>query len=198
VNLVPIEWMPQCSMKRVIVHWTAGAHRASDLDRAHYHLLVESDGTLVRGTHSIAANEHMREPRASHTRNCNTGSIGVAVCCMAGARERPFDAGQVAMTRRQWDVMADVVAELCRRYAIPVTARAVLGHGEVQANLNFPQLGKWDPLVLPWATGLSRAEVMDGFRTRVREHVAQLEAVSAAVVPASGITGAEGAAAQPA
>ena len=43
-------------MKRIIVHWTAGAHFASDFDRSHYHLRIEGDGYLVRGKPSIALN----------------------------------------------------------------------------------------------------------------------------------------------
>ena len=76
-------------MARVIVHWTAGGYRASALDREHYHVLIEGDGTVVYGVHAIDANaKPAREPRASHTRNCNTGSIGVSVCCMKDAREQ--------------------------------------------------------------------------------------------------------------
>src|SRR4051812_40363875 len=90
----------RCTMKRGVVHWTAGTYSASELDKAHYHLLVQGDGTVVAGVHPIAANQPpAREPRASHTLNCNTGSIGVAVCCMAGAVERPFSAGPFPMTQ---------------------------------------------------------------------------------------------------
>ncbi len=34
-------WMPAAEMDRIIVHWTAGAHRASELDRSHYHVLIQ-------------------------------------------------------------------------------------------------------------------------------------------------------------
>ena len=32
----------------------------------------------------------------------------------------------------------------------------------------------YDPMVLPWAATLPRVEVMDGFRARVRERVADI------------------------
>ena len=166
--IIDPEWTPPCDMKRIIVHWTAGAYRASGLDKQHYHILIEGDGTLVRGNHSIASNEHAAGPRASHTLNCNTCSIGVAVCCMGGAQESPFDPGRFPMTQTQWETMADVVAELCDRYDIPVTPETVLAHGEVEKALNIKQRGKWDPVVLPWAPTRSRTEVMDGFRAAVR------------------------------
>jgi hypothetical protein len=167
--------MPACEMARIVMHWTAGAHTASALDREHYHVLVEGDGTVVYGTHDIAMNaKPAREPRASHTRNCNTGSIGVAVCCMKDARERPFAAGPFPMTQRQWEVAAEVVAELCDRYGIEVTPRTVLAHGEVQANLHIEQLGKWDPMVQPWNPSKPRQQVMDEFRAAVRSHLTTL------------------------
>ena len=55
-TVVPEAWMPPADMRRVIVHWTAGGHRANDVDRAAYHILVEETGRLVRGTHSILDN----------------------------------------------------------------------------------------------------------------------------------------------
>ena len=80
---VPSSWMPSAKMERIIFHWTAGAHKASALDREHYHILVEADGHLVQGDRSIKDNEGpITGDYAAHTLNCNTGSIGVAVCCM--------------------------------------------------------------------------------------------------------------------
>jgi N-acetyl-anhydromuramyl-L-alanine amidase AmpD len=137
--------MPSARIERIIFHWTAGAHRASGLDKSHYHILIEVDGKLVRGTRSIAANGiGGTGQRASHTLDCNTGSIGVSLCCMAGAIESPFKAGSAPMTAVQWKTLADVLADLCRRYGVPVTPKTVLSHAEVQSNLGIRQRGKWD------------------------------------------------------
>ena len=170
--LLDSSWMPNCAMKRVICHWTAGQHQASALDREHYHILVQADGTLVRGNRSIEDNVSTRDGvYAAHTLNCNTGAIGVAACCMAGAVERPFRHGQSPMTREQWETMAEVVAELCRFYRIPVSPTTVLGHGEVEVHLGIRQRGKWDPLVLPWNPDLSRVEVGASFRALVQNEL---------------------------
>lgn len=143
---VPADWMPAAQMNRVIVHWTAGAHRASGLDRSHYHILIEGDGKLIRGIPSIDLNDArgVKPGYAAHTLNCNTGSIGVSLCCMAGAVESPFNAGSAPMTRKQWDTIPPVLADLCRRYSIPVTPSTVLSHAEVQGTLGIKQKGKWD------------------------------------------------------
>lgn len=122
----------------------AGGHKASALDRQHYHVLIEADGKLVRGIPSIKLNETGAKGYAAHTLNCNTGSIGVSMCCMLGAVESPFRAGSAPMTEAQWDEMIEVVADLARRYSIPVTPKTVLSHAEVQVNLGIKQRGKWD------------------------------------------------------
>jgi predicted chitinase len=168
MNHVPKEWMPDAKVTRVVCHWSAGAYKASNLDRTHYHILIEDDGDLVRGYHTIKDNDQTNDGvYAAHTRGLNTGSIGVAVCCMAEAEESPFDGGRFPMTEVQWERMAEVVAELCYRYNISVTDKTVLGHGEVQRNLRIKQNGKWDPLVLPWDPQLPREKVASRFRVKV-------------------------------
>lgn len=166
------DWKPAVQMDRIICHWTAGTHKASALDRFHYHILIEDDGVLIRGTFSIADNvaNLVFTPRsyAAHTKGTNTRAIGVAMCCMADAEENPFDAGPHPMTEVQWNRMIDVVADLCRTYGIPVTPQTVLGHGEVQANLGNLQDGKWDPMVLPFNTALGKAQVGDLLRNSVQ------------------------------
>ena len=170
MNLISESWMPNCSMKRIILHWTAGRHKASDNDKSHYHIMIEDDGKLVRGTHSIKDNVSTGDNvYAAHVARKNTGSIGVAVCCMQGARERPFNAGDFPMTRKQWEVMAQVTAELCDFYEIDVTTKTVLGHGEVAKYLGVPQGGKWDPMVLPFDTSLSKSTVGSLFRRMVKD-----------------------------
>ena len=167
--LIKKDWLPSCSMKRIVCHWTAGGHRASDLDKLHYHILIEKDGKLVRGAQSIADNVSTSDGvYAAHTLGANTGSIGVAVCAMAGAVESPFSGGASPMLEIQFRTMARVVAELCRFYQIQVTPRTVLGHGEVQANLGIAQKGKWDPLVLPWDTSMGRTQVGNFLRSLVQ------------------------------
>jgi len=145
-GVVPVDWMPAAQMNRIIVHWTAGSYRPSGLDRSHYHLLIDGEGKLERGAPSIDLNDArgIKPGYAAHTLNCNTGSIGVSLCCMAGAVESPFNAGSAPMTRTQWEALPAVLADLCRRYSIPVTPKTVLSHAEVQGTLGIVQRGKWD------------------------------------------------------
>jgi hypothetical protein len=168
MSVIPNSWMPDCDMSRIICHLSAGGYRASSLDRKHYHILIEKDGELVRGVHSIADNVSTGDGSyAAHTKGLNTKSIGISVCCMVGAHEDPFKPGPSPMTEVQWEAMAQVAAELADRYGIAITPKTVLGHGEVERELQKPQDGKWDPMVLPWNPGLSKGEVGKRFRNRV-------------------------------
>lgn len=158
-SIVPADWMPAAKMERIVCHWTAGAHKASDFDRSHYHILIEDDGKLVRGIPSIKLNEApAKKGYAAHTLSLNSGSIGVSLCCMGGATESPFSPGKYPMTEKQWTALTSVVAELCRRYGIPITDKTVLSHAEVQNNLGIAQRGKWDFTRLAFAPEIKGAK----------------------------------------
>lgn len=167
---LPKSWLPAATMTRVILHWTGGAHVASILDRQHYHLIVEGDGNVVRGDLPISANRApIRGNYATHTLGCNSGSIGVSLASMAGAKESPWNPGSHPLTAEQWAAGAEIVAELCRRYAIPVTPETVLSHAEVQETLGIRQRGKWDIARLAFDPSVFGARVVgDRFRRDVQ------------------------------
>jgi hypothetical protein len=91
--------------------------------------------------------------RRSHTLNANGGAVGLAVCGMVGAVERPFDPGQAPITAAQIDALAAETAELCAIYDIPVSRWSTLSHSEVQPSLGIKQRFKWDINWLPGMTG---------------------------------------------
>jgi hypothetical protein len=168
--VIPASWMPAVAMQRIIVHWTAGSHKATTFDKIHYHILIEGDGTVVRGTPTIDLNQNpVRGKYAAHTRNCNSGSIGVSLCCMAGAQESPFKAGTAPMTKTQWDKLPHVLAALCERYSITPSPKTVLSHAEVQTNLGIAQSGKWDIAKLAFDPSVSGAKACgDIFRAATK------------------------------
>lgn len=137
-------------MKRIILHWTAGAYGVIDLEREHYHFIIDRDGRVVPGKYKPEANLNVSDGNyAAHTRNCNTGSIGVAIDAMAGAKERPFNPGSAPITPAQLDGMAALCVDLCQTYGIPVSPTTVLSHAEVQGTLGIKQRNKWDITWLP-------------------------------------------------
>lgn len=144
-------------LSRIIAHWAVTRYTATALAKKHYHFIVEGDGTVVPGDHKPEANKRPRKGRyAAHTLNCNTGSIGISCAAMAGAKSVD-DAGPYPITEVQFDAMCRKIADLCRKYGIPVTPKTVLSHAEVQKNLGIRQRGKWDIAVLTFA-GLKTAK----------------------------------------
>lgn len=148
-------------LSRVHIHWTGGGHRASGLDRNHYHVLIEGDGTVIRA--------HAPIVRLAHTLNANGGAIAVSLCAMGGAVEKPFWAGKYPITEPQLAELARVVADLCTIYDIPVSRTSVLTHAEVQPTLGIKQRGKWDIAWLPGMTApRDPVAVGDILRSRIR------------------------------
>lgn len=161
-GIVPAGWMPAAKIARVICHWTAGTHTPSAFDKSHYHLLIDGSGKLVRGTPTIDLNSlpKAKAGYAAHTLNCNTGSIGISLCGMAGAVERPFDPGKYPLTPEQWGTLIKACADLCGHYGIPVSPKTLLSHAEVQVNLGIKQRNKWDIAVLPFNRKLNTAALV--------------------------------------
>lgn len=169
-RLVPSKWLDSSPMHSVFFHWTAGAYRASELDKEHYHIIVEGDGRLVRGDHTIADNTQVGDnDYAAHTGRHNTKAIGVAVACMRGAVERPFRPGPSPMTQKQWDAMLVVGADLVEHYGIKIEPKSCCGHGRVYAHHGQKNYtGKWDPLKLPWAPNVTPDQVDQAIRDGIR------------------------------
>jgi N-acetyl-anhydromuramyl-L-alanine amidase AmpD len=131
-------------MKRIIAHWSAGTYNVGRLEREHYHLIIDGDGKVHNGKHSISDNESTSDGvYAAHTRHCNTGSIGISVACMAGAKEG-FRHGDYPMKEEQFESLCNSMAVLCGQHGIPVSSLTTLTHAEVQPNLGIKQNGKWD------------------------------------------------------
>lgn len=141
-------------MKRIIWHWTAGGHTPSNLDKGHYHFLIDGAGGVHRGKWPVEANANpVPGQYAAHTLNCNTGSIGVALAAMAGAVERPFDAGRAPITPAQVSALVALSRKLGAQYGIPVSRTTMLSHAEVQPTLKIKQRGKWD---IAWLPGMDQ------------------------------------------
>lgn len=166
---LPLMWLPACRMSRVVHHWTAGGSHVSATDKDHYHIIIDQDCRPWLGDHSISDNVNTSDgDYAAHTLNCNTGSIGIALCGMADAVESPFNPGPFPILEEQWKFSARCVAQLIKFYGIPLTDKTVLQHGEVEAKLKIKQRGKWDVMKLPWNPS---ARAGDLFRDEVARYL---------------------------
>jgi hypothetical protein len=144
--------------QRIILHWTGGSYTPNATDLRHYHYLVRGDGQIVP---AVPVERNMVSPappdRANHTRNLNTGSVGVAFCGMAGAKEKgPY--GNFPLKRGQVIAGCTFVAELLDAWRMPCTVDTVFTHAEAQRIHGVAQAGKWDIDVFPWSPHLTPRE----------------------------------------
>lgn len=155
-------------MKRIHLHWTAGADGINQVEDDHYHFIVERDGTVVSGKHVPEDNIPPLNNYAAHTYHANSYAIGVSLDAMAGAVERPFDPGSYPITEVQLEAMASLVGHLAEKYGIPITRETVLTHAEVEPTLGIKQKWKWD---ITWLPGMDKpgdpVEVGDRIRAMI-------------------------------
>lgn len=157
-------------MKRVILHWTAGADGIIALEADSYNYIISRDGTIHPG---VPVNRQVppliNGAYAAHTYHANSYAIGVSLDAMAGAHERPLRTGKYPITQVQLDAMIVLVADLCKQYGIPVTRETVLTHAEVQHTLGIKQKNKWD---ITWIPGMKAVgdplNVGDVLRKRIK------------------------------
>jgi hypothetical protein len=80
--------------------------------------------------------------------------------------------GSQPMTEAQFEAMCRGIARLCMRYKIPVTARTVLSHAEVQPTLGIKQNGKWDFTELSFRPSIKGHKACGDFmRSRVSAYM---------------------------
>jgi len=135
------------NINRLYFHWTAGRYGQYFPD---YHLLVDGDGTLIATSRSLNV-------RLAHTSGRNSGAVGVALCCCAGALARDgrnCDFGKYPPTAEQIEASAQLMAVLCRGLALPLSSLTVLTHCEAaQLDGYGPYSGdpetRWDLWYLP-------------------------------------------------
>lgn len=163
-------------LKRIVMHWTGGTHECSDLDREHYHFIVDGRGEIHEGKFRPEDNAKcVKGKYAAHTKGLNTGSIGVAIAAMAGAEEKNPWWTKYPPTKIQVERFCRKIAELCEAHGIDVSPKTVVNHGEVEAVLGVAQNGKWDINRLPWPV-VPFESAGDWLRAKVRSYMKKKEA----------------------
>lgn len=181
-------------VERMILHWSAGSHTASDHDRCRYHYLIEhhegdprnpdDDVTTILSGVPVEANlkraagrpiycDDPEDGYAAHTRGFNTGSVGISLCGMRGARDlRPggqVDPGPSPITRLQVRALIGLLVSKLAEYDLGLSEDTVFTHAEADWIHGRPQVGKWD---ISWCPGitLSRRDYGDWIREQVARH----------------------------
>jgi len=149
--------------RRVILHWTAGAHQPTLHDRRHYHALIGLEDGEVRFYRGVPLQNNCRDlgmpdptfgpdhpgGYAPHTARLNSYSMGVALCGMAGAERHPFDPGPEPIIAAQVEAMVECCAQVAYLYGLEPAVDRFFTHWEADHVHGVSQPGKWDITVLP-------------------------------------------------
>lgn len=139
-------------MKRIIIHWTAGAYQPNTTDFEHYHYLINGQGLVIEGKYKPEDNLNCSDGKyAAHTGGGNTGSIGVAMCGMLNYSSlKGISSTKYPLTKAQCERCFKLIAELSEKYDIPITNQTVMTHYEFgQRNPKTSSFGKIDITCLP-------------------------------------------------
>ncbi len=162
-------------IKRIILHWTAGANKPNAHDRQCYHYLIDSKGFITNGVYPPEANiDCTDDVYAPHTGGGNTGSIGVALCGMKDfsypSKYTPFP-----ISKLQLETAFSFIAKLCKKYCISVNKDTVLTHYEF--GLDHPNTsshGKIDIIYLPPYPSVHKFQVGNFIRSRISACLEQI------------------------
>jgi len=156
-------------IKRIIIHWTAGTNQPNKIDYEHYHYLINGDAVVMNGKYNVSDNENCADGKyAAHTGGGNTGSIGVSMCGMAGFKNSA-NVGSYPLTKKQVERMFKLVAELCKKYGLKISADTVMTHYEF--GLKHPKTssaGKIDIIYLPPYPDVKSSAVGNFIRSKVK------------------------------
>jgi hypothetical protein len=162
-------------MKRIILHWTAGAGVPCLLDKSCYHFLFDLEGTVYKGLYPPSANENCKDGNyAAHTGGGNESSIGLALCGMNGFtnKKKPF---KFPITRKQVEASMFFAGGLCKKYGIKPEQNGVMTHYEY--GINHPETtsrGKIDIIYLPPFADLTPLEIGPFIRQKVKWYMGKI------------------------
>lgn len=164
-------------MKRKIInHWTAGGLFPNSEDLKHYHFIIDANGRLHLGLHSVSSNDCTSVgDYAAHTGGGNTMSIGVAVCGMAGFIS-PETSGKFKLTKIQVEKLFETNALLAFQEGHEVLSPDIL-MTHMEFGLKHPDTtsaGKIDICFLPPYPEIKAQEVGNFIREKSQWYLDKL------------------------
>lgn len=156
-------------MKRIIIHWTAGGYYPTEYEKEHYHYLVDKEGKIHNGKFKPEDNEICKAGKyAAHTGGGNTGSIGVALCAMAGFKSQA-SVGKYPIVKKQFESAMEFCASLAKKYGIAITPHTVMTHYEFGIkNPKTTSAGKIDISYIPPYSWVAKNETGSFIRSKIK------------------------------
>lgn len=109
---------------KLYLHWSAGHYHSLFED---YHVNIDGDGNIYVATEDLSE-------VLNHTYRRNTGSIGIALACCAGATSDCL--GDEPPTKKQIEAMARVIAVVAKALDLTIDLDRVMTHGEAGDNMD--------------------------------------------------------------
>lgn len=156
-------------MKRIVIHWTAGRYYPTEYEKQYYHFLVDKDGKVHSGKFRPENNEICKPGKyAAHTGGGNTGSIGVAICAMAGFKNQN-SIGDFPILKKQFESTMEFCAKLASQYKIEITQDTIMTHYEFGIkNPKTTSAGKIDIIFIPPYSWVAKNEVGSFIRSKIK------------------------------
>ncbi len=131
LTLEQVKWLAQAAKGEIdtlYAHWTAGRYDQFFDD---YHLSVNGKGEIR------SAITYLTDYRPATYRR-NSRSVSIALECALGANSET-NLGEYPPTDVQIEVMAQIIATLCKELELPIDTQHVMTHAEAADNKD----GRW-------------------------------------------------------
>lgn len=163
-------------MKRIIIHWTAGGYYPNADEKNYYHFLIDKDGNLHSGKFPPEANLNCRQGAyAAHTGGGNTGSVGIAMCAMAGFKNKS-ECGNYPITKKQFEATMAKCAELAIKYNISANSTNIMTHYEFGLkNPKTSSAGKIDVTYIPPYPWVDKNEAGSFIRSKIKWYISKVK-----------------------
>lgn len=156
-------------MKHIVIHWTAGGYYPTDYEKEHYHFLIDREGVVHNGKFKPEDNEVCKVGKyAAHTGGGNTGSIGVAICAMAGFKNKN-NVGSYPILKKQFESTMEFCSQLAQKYKIEISPQTIMTHYEFGVkNPKTSSAGKIDIIFIPPYAWVAQGEVGSFIRSKIK------------------------------
>ena len=160
---------------KIVLHWTAGKYEPNSTDLEHYHFLFDNEGKEYKGKYKPEDNLDCSDGvYAHHTGGGNTGGIGISLCGMFGYKS-PQSVGNYPITEKQFEAACKKMAELCKKYNIPIKDTNVFTHKEFgDKHIETSSYGKIDINYLPFKPEKKPNEIGNYMRSKVKWYYEKL------------------------
>jgi hypothetical protein len=138
---------------KICIHWTGGRNdNVNSREKDSYHFIVTKKGIVHPGKHRPEKNFKRltnRDIYAAHCGGGNSFTIGVAVA--GGPRGYTIKGENHEFSRKSFEEMCNLIAELAHKYKIPITPERIYTHYEFGTrNQGTDSVHKTDITSFPW------------------------------------------------